>query len=165
DTRLEILAPTSRSIAAIGNLRTGLTPREGIEAPLVFCNRAFTADLEGLDLGGKIAIAFEAMPYENDRPGAVGWHLQKIHRLRDRGARAVVFCTQRPDNEITTWGLYGLDRKLDDIASLGIGYYDLEWLRKTCEEGGTVARLTHFGAIEDRTVDVLSALLPGQEQS
>jgi aminopeptidase YwaD len=161
ETRLNVLAPSARSIAAIGNLRTGLTPKQGIEAPLVFCNRAFASDVEGLDLGGKIAVAYEAMPYEAEIAGEVGWHLEKIHRLRDKGALAVVFCTQRLDNEITTWGLFGLDRRLDDIAAVGIGYHDLEWLREQCRQGKVAARLTHHGALENRTADVLSAVLPG----
>jgi aminopeptidase YwaD len=165
DTQLEVLAPNARSIGAIGHLRTGLTPAEGIEAPLVFCNRAFTSYVAGLDVKGKIAVAYEAVPYETDVPGEVGWHLEKIHRLRDKGALAVVFCTQRLDNEITTWGLFGLDRRVDNIAALGIGYRDLEWLRDACKRGETVARLTHFGAIETRTADVLSAVLPGAELS
>lgn len=165
DTRLEVLAPNACSVAAIGHLRTGLTPAEGIEAPLVFCNRAFTSDVAGLDIEGKIAIAYEAVPYETEVPGEVGWHLEKIHRLRDKGALAVVFCTQRLDNEITTWGLFGLDRRVDNIAALGIGYRDLEWLRDACRQGETLARLTHFGAIETRAADVLSAVLPGEELS
>ncbi len=165
DTRLEVLGPSPRTIAAIGNLRTGLTPKTGIEAPLVFCNRAFASDVDGLDLRGKIAIGYEALPYETDVPGEVGWHLEKIHRLRDKGALAVVFCTQRLDNEITTWGLFGLDRGIDNIAAVGIGYDDLEWLRDQCGQAEVRARLTHHGALEVGTADVLSAVLPGEERS
>jgi aminopeptidase YwaD len=162
ETHLDVLAPEARSIAAIGNLRTGLTSRKGVEAPLVFCNKAFASDVDGLDLSGKIAVAYEAVPYETEVPGEVGWHLEKIHRLRDKGALAVVFCTQRLDNEITTWGLFGLDRRVDNVAAVGIGYHDLEWFRDQCRQGTVTARLTHHGALEARTADVLSAVLPGE---
>lgn len=163
ETRLEVLKPGRAAIAAIANMRAGLTPSEGIEAPLVFCGRAFAADIEKLDLKGKIALAYEAVPYDSEAPGEVGWHLDKIHRLRDKGAVAVVFCTRRIDNEITTWGLYGLDRRIDDIASVGIGYRDLEWLRDACERDSVQVRLTHHGAVEQRMADVLTAVLPGTD--
>jgi aminopeptidase YwaD len=163
ETRLEVVAPERLEVAAIAHLRSGLTPADGVEAPLVFCGRAFAADLAGLDVAGRIALAYEEVPYDTDAPGMVGWHLEKIHRLRDKGAAAVVFCTRRNDNEITTWGLYGLDKRVDDIASVGIGFRDFERLREACGRGPVVARLIHHGVVEQRDADVLSALLPGSD--
>jgi aminopeptidase YwaD len=162
-TRLDVVQQDPWAVAAIANMRAGLTPASGCEAPLVDCGRAFPSDVEPLDLAGKIALAYESVPYEAETPGEVGWHLEKIHRLRDKGAAAVVFCTQRLDNEITTWGLYGLDKRIDNIASVGIGYRDFERLRHACQQGRVLVRLTHHGAIEQRTADVLSAVLPGTD--
>lgn len=162
-TRVEILAPERIEVEAIAHMRAGLTPTGGIEAPLVYCGRAFPKDIAGRNLGGSIALAYEARPYDADTPGEVGWHLEKIHRLRDAGAAAVIFCTQRIDNEITTWGLYGLDRSVGTIASVGIGFRDFERLRTLCEHGPVKARLTNSGAVENRAVDVLSVTLPGSD--
>jgi aminopeptidase YwaD len=162
-TRLEVLGPTAQPVAAIANLRSGLAPSGSVEGPLAFCGKAFTSDLEGLDLTGKIALAYEAVPYESHVPGEVGWHLEKFHRLRDHGASAVVFCTQRLDNEITTWGLFGLDKRVDDFPSVAIGYRDFERLREASAAGIVVVRLTHHGKMETRAADVLSAVLPGSD--
>jgi hypothetical protein len=162
-TRLEVIEPGRRVVAAIAHMRAGLTPVAGYEATLVDCGGAFPSDVAPLDLEGKIALACEQVPYETQTPGEVGWHLDKIHRLRDKGAVAVVFCTRRVDNEITTWGLYGLDKRIDDIASIGIGYRDFEMLRDACGRGGVRVRLTHHGAIEPRTADVLIAVLSGTD--
>lgn len=162
-TRLDLRTPEAVSLPVIAHMRAGLTPQQGIEAEVVFCGGAFAADVAGLDLKGKIALAYESTPYQTDVPGTVGWHLEKIHRLRDKGAVAVVFCTQRLDNEITTWGLYGLDRRMDTIASVGIGFHDFQKLRRLCARGPVVARLTHHGAVEERNAEVLAATLPGTD--
>jgi aminopeptidase YwaD len=162
-TRLEILGPVARPVAAVANLRCGLTPAGGVEGPLIFCGKAFAADVASLELNAAIALAYEAAPYDSDIPGKVGWHLEKFHRLRECGAAAVVFCTQRSDNEITTWGLFGLNQRLDDFPSVAIGYRDFERLRQASAGGKLMARLVHYGAVETRSAHVVSACLPGSE--
>jgi aminopeptidase YwaD len=141
-----------------------VTPGEGIEAPLVYAGKGFESDLQALDLSGAVALIHESVPFESDVAGEVGWHLQKIHRLRDRGARAVIFSTRREDNEITTWGLYGLDNQVDDIPSVGIGYRDFELLREKAAASAGIL-LVASGDIELRTVPVLEALLPGDHDN
>ena len=157
---LQLLGGESDRFDVCPNLRSGQTPQEGIEAALVYAGKGFESDVQPLDLSGAIALIHESVPFESDVAGEVGWHLQKIHRLRDRGARAVILSTRREDNEITTWGLYGLDNRVDDVPSVGIGYRDFELLREKASESARV-KLVASGNIELRTAPVLEVLLPG----
>jgi aminopeptidase YwaD len=163
-TYLQLSGAEGSRFEVCPNLRSGVTPGEGIEAPLVYAGKGFESDLQALDLSGAVALIHESVPFESDVAGEVGWHLQKIHRLRDRGARAVIFSTRREDNEITTWGLYGLDNQVDDIPSVGIGYRDFELLREKAAASAGIL-LVASGDIELRTVPVLEALLPGDHDN
>jgi len=159
---LKLLAPIGRPFDVCPNLRSGLTPREGLEGPLVYAGKGFESDLRSLELSGAVALIHELVPNESEVAGEIGWHLQKIHRLRELGAAAVVFATRRDDNEITTWGLYGLDEQIDNVPSVGIGYRDFEYIRELATSSARV-RLVARGKVEHRSVPVLEALLPGRE--
>lgn len=159
--RLQVLEPERHEIKCVAHLRAGLTPPEGITARLVYVDKGFEADYGGKDVKGKIALAYESRPYEGEAPGEIGWHLDKIHRAARYGASAVILCTQRDDSYITTWGLWGLDERVDDVPSVGIAFPDLVRLRELAQKGPTQVHLTSTGHPQMGHSDVIWATVRG----
>jgi aminopeptidase YwaD len=159
--RLEALTPEYFEITCVAHMRAGLTPPAGITAELVYVGKGFESDYTNRDVAGKIALAYESQPYEGEAPGQIGWHLDKIRRAVKYGAKAVIFCTQRGDSHITTWGLWGLDERIDEVPSVGIGFPDLVRLRKLAQQKAVQVRLISTGQIQQGYSDVIWATAPG----
>lgn len=158
-TALTLTSPHRMDVTAIGHLRTGLTLPGGLEAPLVYAGKLLPRDLVGLDLAGKIALAFEDVPFEGERPDGISYFGERVRLAHDHGAVAVVFADYRTDGLIMTWGI---DQGLAPIPCLAISYPDFDRLRHLAVLGGAHARAVVTASVRDGTSDVLSARAPGE---
>lgn len=119
NTKLEILGQEHYEIPCKPLLRPGLTPKEGIRAPLVFVGKAFESDFKETDVKGKIVFCYEDVPFEGPTPVECNFPGTKTENAFKAGAVGLIFSTRRSDNFIQTWGLH---RELDVIPSVSIPF-------------------------------------------
>lgn len=158
---IKVQHPQPYHVLCTANMRAGLTPPEGITAALVDVDKGLERDYACKDVTGKLALAYESRPYEAESRDQIGWHLEKIHRAANHGAQALIFCNQRSDSFITTWGLWGLDEQIDSVPSVGISYPDLLKLRETAAQDGNRVCLVSTGQVVSGHSDVIWTIIPG----
>ncbi len=157
--QLEILGATPVEIPCKPMLRPGLTPQEGITAPLVFVGKAFEQDFKERDVKGKIVFCYEDLPFEGPTPGECNFPGVKTENAFKAGAVGLIFSTRRKDNYIQTWGLH---RELDVIPSVSIPFGELWKLKEQWEANPNLtARLTVYGQVRDGQSEVVYGVLPG----
>ena len=76
-------------------LRPGLTPREGITAPLVFVGKAFERDFTQREVKGKIVFCYEDLPFEGPTPEERNFPGVKTENAHKAGAVGLIFSTRR----------------------------------------------------------------------
>lgn len=145
---------------AMAGFQAGVTPEEGITAPVEYVGLGSPADLMGRDLTGKIALVYSQV-YE-------GVHIHSaravVSRLVNEGkALGVIVWLDLPQN-----GRYAC-RCGDDahkIPWVTVGSYDGLYLRKVIEHSGPddppMVRLTVRGTMDvDRSSENVIGVLPG----
>lgn len=160
-TAVTVTAPYPMEVASIGHLRTGITPEMGVEAPLVSVGKLLPRDLVDVDLRGKIALAFEDVPFEGEQPDGICYFGERVRRAYDHGAVAVIFADYRTDGLIMTWGI---EHDLAPIPCVAINYADFDRLRHLAVLGDARARVTVTATVEQGVSDVLSALAPAERE-
>ncbi|HEX6988674.1 MAG TPA: M28 family peptidase [Bacillota bacterium] len=95
EASLEVITPEAATVECITHSMAASTPPGGLEGEVVFVGDAGAADLEGVDLNGKIALALGlAMPV-------------KVRALEERGAAAQIHINDDQMHEMivsTVWG-------------------------------------------------------------
>jgi aminopeptidase YwaD len=159
--KLEILAGETYEIPCKPLLRPGLTPRDGIEAPLVFVGKAFESDFRNTDVKGKIVFCYEDMPFEGPTPEECNFPGTKTQNAFNAGAVGLIFSTRRVDNFIQTWGL---QRGLDVIPSVSIPFPQFLNLKSAWEKNPDLrACLNVYGDVKSGQSEVVYGVLEGTE--
>ncbi|MEX2183756.1 MAG: M28 family peptidase [Chloroflexota bacterium] len=154
-TALTVTAPYLMDVMSVGHLRTGVTAEHGIEAPLVPVGKLLPRDLVDVDLRGKIALAFEDVPFEGEQRDSICYFGERVRRAQEHGAVALVFADYRTDGLIMTWGI---EHGLAPIPCLAINYADFDRLRHLAVLGDARARVTVTATVGEGRSDVLSSL-------
>lgn len=160
--RLEVLGDAPYEIPCKPMLRPGLTPPEGITAPLVFVGKAFEADFRARDVKGKIVFCYEDLPFEGPTSEECNFPGVKTENAFKAGAVGLIFSTRRKDNFIQTWGLH---RELDVIPSVSVPFGELWKLKEKWEANPNLqAHLTVHGRVRPGQSEVVYGVLPGTEK-
>jgi aminopeptidase YwaD len=143
-------------------LRPGLTPKEGMRAPLVFVGKAFEGDFQKADVKGKVVFCYEDMPFEGPTPVECNFPGTKTQNAFKAGAAGLIFSTRRVDNFIQTWGLH---RELDVIPSVSIPFPEFLKLKDLWEEDKNLTvHLTVHGNVIQGFSEVVYGVLTGTEK-
>ncbi len=161
-TKLNILDDEPYEIPCYPLLRPGLTPEEGITAPLAYVGKAFEQDFKDVDCKGKIVLSYEDHPFEGPTPEEGNFPVIKTENAFKAGAVGFIFTTRRKDDFIQTWGLY---RELDKIPSISIPFGELLKLREKLQSKKELkAQLTCFGHVKDGFSEDVYGILKGTEK-
>ncbi len=157
--RLEIVGPAPESIPCKPMLRPGLTPREGITAPLIFVGKAFERDFTQREVKGKIVFCYEDLPFEGPTPEECNFPGVKTENAHKAGAVGLIFSTRRSDSFIQTWGLH---RELDVIPSVSVPFSELGRLKERYEADPNLqAHLTVHARVVQGQSEVIYGVMPG----
>ena len=160
--KLEILANESYEIPCKPLLRPGLTPKEGITAPLTYVGKAFESDFQKADVKGKIVFCYEDMPFEGPTPVECNFPGTKTQNAYLAGAVGLIFSTRRMDNFIQTWGL---QRGLDVIPAVSIPFPQFLKLKSAWENDKDLqVYLNLSGDVKPGQSEVIYGTLEGTEQ-
>ncbi len=156
DTKTQVIvsSPTAEAFACHGHLRTGLTPSDGLAAPLVYLRKAFAEDFQHTDVNGKIVLAFEDVPFEGPGPAGIRYLGERVTDAYAAGAVGLIFADYRPDDLIMTWGVL---RGLAPIPCLAVSYPSFCRLRHLAESANPLVQLISTATLRDATSDVISA--------
>lgn len=156
---LEVLGSKTELIPCKPMLRPGLTPKEGITAPLVYVGKAFEQDLNRRDVKGSIVFCYEDVPFEGPTPEECNFPGVKTANAHKAGALGLVFSTRRKDSFIQTWGLH---RELDIIPSVSIPFGELWRLKERWESNPNLnAHLTVYARVVRGQSEVIYGVMPG----
>jgi len=97
---LEILGEKSYQIPCRPLLRAGLTPKDGIVAPLAFVGKALEQDFKNADIKGKIVFCYEDLPFEGPTPEECNFPATKTGNAFKAGAVGLIFSTRRKDSSV-----------------------------------------------------------------
>ncbi len=159
DVKVEILGKETYEIPCRNLLRPGLTPKNGITAPLVFVGKAFEHDFQNTDVKGKIVFCYEDLPFEGPTPEECNFPGTKTENAFKAGAIGLIFSTRRADNFIQTWGLH---RELDVIPSVSIPFPEFLKLQAAWEKDKSLkAHLTVHGEVRAGQSEVVYGILKG----
>lgn len=136
------------------NLRSGLTPVGGLEAELVFAGKAFNEDIERLDVGGKVVLAFEDIPFEGKQGDSIRGLGDRVTDCHRAGAAGLVFADYRRDDLIMTWGLHP---DLAPIPCVSVSYPSFCRLRHLAQASRAIVHLEVTATVRDGRCDVLTA--------
>ncbi len=160
-TRLSILGDPAHEIPCKPLLQPGLTPKQGITAPLAFVGKAFEQDFKNTDVKGKIVFCYEDVPFEGPTSEDCNFPGVKTENASKAGAVGLIFSTRRKDNFIQTWGLH---RELDVIPSVSIPFGELWNLKSAAESGKSgEAHLTVYGDVREAQSEVVYGTLRGTQ--
>jgi len=160
--KLEILGEKGYEIPCRQLLRPGLTPKEGLKAPLSFVGKAFEQDFKNTDVKNKIVFCYEDLPFEGPTSEECNFPGTKTENAFKAGAVGLIFSTKRQDNFIQTWGLH---RELDKIPSVSIPFPEFLKLKRIWEENPQLqAHLTVYGDVKQGQSEVVYGVLLGTER-
>jgi aminopeptidase YwaD len=159
--KLEILGKKTYEIPCKPLLRPGLTPKEGLTAPLIFIGKAFERDFRNIDVKGKIVFCYEDMPFEGPTAEECNFPGTKTENAFKAGAVGLIFSTRRVDNFIQTWGLH---RELDVIPSVSIPFPEFSKLHALWNMDKTLqAHLTVYGKVQKGQSEVVYGIIKGTQ--
>jgi aminopeptidase YwaD len=143
-------------------LRPGLTPEEGITAPLAYIGKAFEQDFRDIDCRGKIVFSYEDIPFEGPTSEECNFLIHKTQNAYNAGAVGFIFTNRRRDDFIQTWGLH---RDLDKIPSVSVPFGEFLKLRDRVQSGKLLkAHLTCFGQVKKGYSEVVYGIQKGTEK-
>jgi len=161
-TRFAIMGEEGYEVPCKPLLRPGLTPKDGIIAPLAYVGKAFEKDLGSAECQGKIVISYEDIPFEGPTPEECNFPAFKTENTFKAGAVGFVFSTRRKDNFIQTWGLR---RELDRIPSISIPFGEFLKIRDMLAKNPKIlARLVCHGEVKNGFSEVIYGILKGKEK-
>lgn len=160
--KLEIEGAQIYEIACKPLLRPGLTPKQGITAPLVFIGKAFEKDFQNTDVKGKIVFCYEDLPFEGPTSEECNFPGTKTENAFKAGAVGLIFSTRRKDSFIQSWGLH---RELDVIPSVSIPFPEFQKLKQLWEKDKNLkAHLTVSGDVVNGQSEVVYGILKGSSK-
>ena len=118
----------------------GTDRAEACAGELAFVEKAFPEHVAGLDLTGKIALAYQDDFWElGDKPVA------KLQRVHERGATGMLFAHRRRDDIITCWPL---GREPAPIPFVSISFPEFLALRRLMQSAPVEVTVTAQGEVK-----------------
>ena len=152
---LQMVDPRSMEVKCYHGNLSGVTAPEGVRGELVFAGKAFEEDFEGVDVAGKMVIAYQDLYWERgDKPA------KKLPRAQERGATGMIFAHKRSDDVITCWPL---NREPAKIPFVSISYPDFLSFREMMQESRVEVILKVLGQPQKGESPIIFAMIPGTE--
>jgi len=151
--------------SAMTGFPSGVTPAQGITAPVEYVGMASPAELRGRDLSGKIALVYVRV-WEDVLFHTA--HLAMARLTKETGAAGAILWLDRPGNAQVAAQLWNPknDEWFTDVPWVNIGFYDGVYLRKLIERTDPAnppkVTLTVTGEmVKDLKSQNLVAMVPG----